>query len=157
MAYEIQPFGKDYFDLTPSELFRDFGRQFFNSVPDGISPGGIIKSDIIEKEDRYELTAELPGFTKDSIHITYDNGVLAIKAEKQSESEQKNEEGKVLQKERSYSNMSRMFTIRNVDDDNIKAVYKDGVLSLILPKLEKNKRKTIEISDGLMQDDNKNE
>ncbi|MDT3993424.1 Hsp20 family protein, partial [Mammaliicoccus fleurettii] len=86
MAYDLKPFGRDYFDMLPSELFRDFGRQFFSNFPDEQG----IKTDISEKDDRYELKAELPGFSKDQIDISYENGMLIISGENNQVNEEKN-------------------------------------------------------------------
>lgn len=141
MTYDLKPFGRDYFDMTPSELFRDFGRQFFSNFPDEQS----IKTDISEKDDRYELKAELPGFSKDQIDISYENGMLIISAENNQVNEEKDDEGKVIQKERSYSNVKRMYTLNNIDEDNIEAKFEDGILSVDLPKTENNQRKVIDI------------
>ncbi|MBO0381117.1 Hsp20/alpha crystallin family protein [Staphylococcus saprophyticus] len=141
MTYDLKPFGRDYFDMTPSELFRDFGRQFFSNFPDEQS----IKTDISEKEDRYELKAELPGFSKDQIDISYENGMLIISGENNQVNEEKDNEGKVIQKERSYSNVKRMYSLNNIDEDNIEAKFEDGILSVDLPKTENNQRKVIDI------------
>ena len=141
MTYDLKPFGRDYFDMTPSELFRDFGRQFFSNFPDEQS----IKTDISEKDDRYELKAELPGFSKDQIDISYENGMLIISAENNQVNEEKDNEGKVIQKERSYSNVKRMYSLNNIDEDNIEAKFEDGILSVDLPKTENSQRKLIDI------------
>ncbi|MBC2922032.1 Hsp20/alpha crystallin family protein [Staphylococcus saprophyticus] len=142
MTYDLKPFGRDYFDMTPSELFRDFGRQFFSNFPDEQS----IKTDISEKDDRYELKAELPGFSKDQIDISYENGMLIISAENNQVNEEKDDEGKVIQKERSYSNVKRMYSLNNIDEDNIEAKFEDGILSVDLPKTENSQRKVIDIN-----------
>ena len=142
MTYDLKPFGRDYFDMTPSELFRDFRRQFFSNFPDEQS----IKTDISEKDDRYELKAELPGFSKDQIDISYENGMLIISAENNQVNEEKDDEGKVIQKERSYSNVKRMYSLNNIDEDNIDAKFEDGILSVDLPKTENNQRKVIDIN-----------
>ena len=142
MTYDLKPFGRDYFDMTPSELFRDFGRQFFSNFPDEQS----IKTDISEKDDRYELKAELPGFSKDQIDISYENGMLIISAENNQVNEEKDNEGKVIQKERSYSNVKRMYSLNNIDEDNIEAKFEDGILSVDLPKTENSQRKVIDIN-----------
>lgn len=141
MTYDLKPFGRDHFDMTPNELFRDFGRQFFSNFPDEQS----IKTDISEKDDRYELKAELPGFSKDQIDISYENGMLIISAENNQVNEEKDDEGKVIQKERSYSNVKRMYSLNNIDEDNIEAKFEDGILSVDLPKTENNQRKVIDI------------
>ena len=142
MTYDLKPFGRDYFDMTPSELFRDFGRQFFSNFPDEQS----IKTDISEKDDRYELKAELPGFSKDQIDISYENGMLIISAENNQVNEEKDNEGKVIQKERSYSNVKRMYSLNNIDEDNIGAKFEDDILSVDLPKTENSQRKVIDIN-----------
>lgn len=142
MTYDLKPFGRDYFDMTPSELFRDFGRQFFSNFPDEQS----IKTDISEKDDRYELKAELPGFSKDQIDISYENDMLIISAENNQVNEEKDDEGKVIQKERSYSNVKRMYSLNNIDEDNIEAKFEDGILSVDLPKTENSQRKVIDIN-----------
>lgn len=142
MTYDLKPFGRDYFDMTPSELFRDFGRQFFSNFPDEQS----IKTDISEKDDRYELKAELPGFSKDQIDISYENGMLIISAENNQVNEEKDDEGKVIQKERSYSNVKRMYSLNNIDEDNIEAKFEDSILSVDLPKTENSQRKVIDIN-----------
>ena len=142
MTYDLKPFGRDYFDMTPSELFRDFGRQFFSNFPDEQS----IKTDISEKDDRYELKAELPGFSKDQIDISYENGMLIISGENNQVNEEKDNEGKVIQKERSYSNVKRMYSLNNIDEDNIEAKFEDGILSVDLPKTENSQRKVIDIN-----------
>ena len=142
MTYDLKPFGRDYFDMTPSELFRDFGRQLFSNFPDEQG----IKTDISEKDDRYELKAELPGFSKDQIDISYENGMLIISAENNQVNEEKDDEGKVIQKERSYSNVKRMYSLNNIDEDNIEAKFEDGILSVDLPKTENSQRKVIDIN-----------
>ncbi|WP_419744283.1 Hsp20/alpha crystallin family protein [Staphylococcus sp. LKG3-1] len=142
MTYNLKPFGRDYFDMTPSELFRDFGRQFFSNFTDEQG----IKTDISEKDDRYELKAELPGFSKDQIDISYENGTLIISAENNQVNEEKDDEGKVIQKERSYSNVKRMYSLNNIDEDNIEAKFEDGILSVDLPKTENSQRKVIDIN-----------
>ena len=142
MTYDLKPFGRDYFDMTPSELFRDFGREFFSNFPNEQG----IKTDISEKDDRYELKAELPGFSKDQIDISYENGTLIISAENNQVNEEKDDEGKVIQKERSYSNVKRMYSLNNIDEDNIGAKFEDDILSVDLPKTENSQRKVIDIN-----------
>jgi HSP20 family protein len=105
-----------------------------------------IKTDISEKDDRYELKAELPGFSKDQIDISYENGMLIISAENNQVNEEKDDEGKVIQKERSYSNVKRMYSLNNIDEDNIEAKFEDGILSVDLPKTENSQRKVIDIN-----------
>src|SRR5699024_5633438 len=133
---------RDYFDMTPSELFRDFGRQFFSNFPDEQG----IKTDISEKEDRYELKAELPGFSKDQIDISYEKGMLIISAENNQVNEEKDEEGKAVQKKGSYRYVKSMHSLNNIDEDNTESKFEDGILSVDLPKTENSQRKVIDIN-----------
>ncbi|MCJ0941581.1 Hsp20 family protein, partial [Mammaliicoccus sciuri] len=70
---------------------------------------------------------------------------LIISGENNQVNEEKNNEGKVIQKERSYSNVKRMYSLNNIDEDNIEAKFENGILSVHLPKIEKNQRKVIDI------------
>ena len=99
----------------------------FNSYP----------ADIKENETDYILEMNVPGFKKENIDISIEDGMMTIKSEREETSEKK-EDGKYLVKERSFSNMSRSFRIpENVDVANIKANMEDGVLKVSLPKTEK--------------------
>lgn len=93
-----------------------------------------INTDIKEYDDHYEVKADLPGINKDSIKVTYANDTLTISAKQSSESSFQNDNGRFLRKERSSSSFERSFTIRNVDEENIKATFDNGVLSLTLGK-----------------------
>ena len=129
MAFEMKPFNNSFFDVNPSDFFKDFGRQFFDQFP-----SQNIKTDITELDDAYEVEAELPGMDKDNIQLQFDNNILTI-AEKQTvENEEQDDEGRVIQRERSYSNVSRQFSFNNLDTDNIIASYNNGMLHVKLPK-----------------------
>ncbi|KDM90395.1 Hsp20/alpha crystallin family protein [Photobacterium galatheae] len=94
--------------------------------------------DIHESKDNYELTAELPGFSKEEIQVSFHQGKLTITAEHQEETEKK-EEGEAVLKERRYGSYARTFQFgANVSEHDIEATYQDGVLHLILPKTVAN-------------------
>jgi len=100
--------------------------------------------DIVENNDNYILRAELPGMSKDDVKITLENNLLTIRGEKKNESEKK--EGNYHRVERSYGSFERSFTIPGtIKADNIDAQYKDGVLTLTLPKAEEAKPKLIDV------------
>jgi len=100
--------------------------------------------DIVENKDAYILKAELPGMTRDDVHITMENNLLTIRGEKKNETEQKEENFHRV--ERSYGAFERSFTIPGtITADKIDAQYKDGVLKLTLPKAEESKPKMIEV------------
>lgn len=100
-----------------------------------------------EKEDNYEITAELPGIKKEDVTITLNKGILAIQAEsRQEDKEEKN--GKIIRQERRYGKFVRTFDLGNqVQDTDIKANFNSGVLRLNVPKVspESNQAKRIEI------------
>lgn len=106
------------------------------------------KVDIKETDHAYSLKADLPGFDKKDLDVHYENGVLSIAASRNSTIEDKDEEGNFLRRERSSSSYRRQFMLQNVDEDEIKAEFKDGVLHLNLPKMANHddKRKKIDIN-----------
>ncbi len=97
-----------------------------------------------ELEDRFEITAELPGMKKEDIDIEIQDDVLTLKGERKVEKEEKETSYHVC--ERSYGTFQRAFTLPdNVRGDGIEAEYKDGILRLALPKVEPQKPKEIKV------------
>ena len=97
-----------------------------------------------ELEDKFEITAELPGMKKEEIDIEVTDGVLTIKGERKVEKEEKDANYHVC--ERSYGTFRRGFTLpENVMADGIEAEYTDGVLRLAVPKAEPVKPKEIKV------------
>jgi len=100
--------------------------------------------DLEENDDAFMITAELPGMDKKDIHITFENNVLSISGEKKAEKEMKEENFHRL--ERSYGKFQRSFELPGyVDREKIDADYKDGVLTITIPKAEEAKPKQIEV------------
>lgn len=101
--------------------------------------------DIAEDGDRIVLTAELPGFKEDQIEIQMEGGVLTMRGERKFEDEK---EGRSFHRvERSYGQFVRSFTLpNNVDRDNIKASFQNGVLEIALPKREEAKPRQIRVT-----------
>ena len=101
--------------------------------------------DIEEEEDKYVIKADLPGVDKKDIEVKLENGVLSIRGEKHTEKET----GKGTKKhrtERFHGTFARSFTLPDaVRADKVDASYKDGVLSLTIPKQEEAKPKSIDI------------
>ena len=90
--------------------------------------------DIRDKDDHYEITAELPGVKKEDIHITLNDGVLTIEAETRSETSEE-KEGKVIRQERRYGKFMRSFNLGdNVEESDVSASFTDGVLTLKAPR-----------------------
>jgi len=127
-----------------NRLFEDF----FYPVGRGDRDTGLWDwnpvADIFDKDDHFVIKAELPGVDKKDIAIDMKDGVLTLKGERSYNNEVS--EDKYYRKERSYGQFERSFTLPvDVDADKIKAEYKDGVLTIEVPKPEEHKPKKITI------------
>ena len=89
------------------------------------------RADIRNEEDHYLIEAELPGFDKNDITLDLTNGILTIKAERRSAPQEK---AQYIRKERYYGAVARSFELSGITEENISAVYENGVLALRLPK-----------------------
>ena len=98
----------------------------------------LMKTDVHETEDGYEMNVDLPGFKKEDIHVDLNEGYLTLRAEKNLEKEEKKEK-KVIRSERYVGSMSRSFYVGDVRPESIKCKYEDGVLTLEFPKAEQPK------------------
>lgn len=100
--------------------------------------------DIVETDGEYTIKAELPEISKEEVKINVENGELTISGERKKEKEEKTK--KFHRIERFYGSFMRSFTLPdNVDEANIKATFKDGMLNLSLPKSTEHKTKAIEV------------
>lgn len=101
--------------------------------------------DIAETEDAFEIKAELPDVKKEDVKVSVYNGVLTLRGERKREEE---ESGKKFHRvERKYGSFTRSFTLPdNVDENNIKAAFNDGILNLQIHKTEEAKPKAIEVN-----------
>lgn len=125
-----------------NRLFEDFFGSSFERTMD--RPWGPAV-DISEDDKNIYLKADLPGMNQKDIKVSVEDDVLTISGERKSEKEEK-KENKVYRLERVYGSFCRSFTLPdNVDPSKISAEYKDGVLSLTIPKTEEKKSKTIDI------------
>jgi HSP20 family protein len=133
------------FDLTPfkrrenalGSIFNDFERSFWPEFfGEDFLAGrlGSFRADITDKGKEYLIEAELPGFAKEDINVEVSRGVLTISADKEETREEKKDN--YLRKERRCGRFARSFDLDNVNSDDIKAEYKEGVLRLTLPKIE---------------------
>src|SRR5262245_14610543 len=101
--------------------------------------------DIQETGDAYRLQAELPGLTKEDIHITLENNVLRLSGERKFEREAKKENFQRI--ERTYGAFSRAFTLpQQVNSEGVQAAFENGVLTITVPKAEQAKPRKIAIS-----------
>ncbi len=98
--------------------------------------------EIAELDNELVLTAELPGMTKENVDVTFEDDVLTIRGEKKEEQEEKNGEKRYHLFERTYGAFQRSFTLpRTIDSTKIAAAFKDGVLTVRMPKTEQAKIK----------------
>lgn len=100
----------------------------------------LMKTDIKEKSDNYIIDVDLPGYEKENIEIEMENGYLRVTAKTSKDIDESNEEEKYIHKERFYGECSRSFYVgENLKEEDIKASFKNGILSLTFPK-EKQKQ-----------------
>ena len=122
----------DLMDLPRFE-FPDIDRKLY-----GKNAAHVMKTDVREHEDGYEVDIDLPGFKKDEIKLTLENGYLTVAAGKALNSDEKDKKDKVIRQERYSGSMQRSFYVgENVTEEEIKAKFEDGVLKLTVPKKEK--------------------
>ncbi|MCX4168694.1 Hsp20/alpha crystallin family protein [Enterococcus casseliflavus] len=129
MTHEIVPRRSDSYSMTPFDFFEDFGRSFFDGFP-----SNLIKTDIHENDKEFLVEAELPGIPKGNIQVTYENGVLTITGQHQTDHATEDEKGRLVRSERSLTSVRRQYLLENVKEDEIKASYAEGILKLTLPK-----------------------
>jgi HSP20 family molecular chaperone IbpA len=117
----------------PMKEFDDMERNMERKLY-GRKASRMMKTDIREKDDKYEVSIDLPGFKKEEITVELDNGYLTISAAKGLDKDE-NKKGKFIRQERYAGSMTRSFYIGdNVEKDDIEATYRHGVLTLTVPK-----------------------
>ena len=108
---------------------------FFDNIPTVYKDYvAVPKVDIEDLKDRYEITCDMPGFTKDQVHVNYENGILSIAAKREDQKETKEEDRHYIRRERGAVGFQRQFTVKGIKEDGITASLKDGVLKISLPK-----------------------
>ncbi|WP_241242165.1 Hsp20/alpha crystallin family protein [Thalassotalea sp. G2M2-11] len=124
----------NFFDNFFSSKSKHDDKQFF-------AP----RVDITDKEDHYEILAELPGVKKDDVSVQLHDGVLTIEAKTHQET--KSEKDKVIRRERRSGFFSRSFTVgNNVSANDIQAKFEDGLLKLSAPKVNDTEQEKRQIN-----------
>ena len=123
--------------------FNRFVSDFFGDVMDFADRG--FRADVKEKDDEFLIEAEMPGMEKDNINLEINEDYLTITAKNEESNEEKGDN--YIRRERRRGTYSRSFYLDNVNEDEIKAEYDDGILKVHLPKKEKTpvKSRTIDI------------
>lgn len=127
-------FGENLFDDFMDDNFE---RNFFGSRNPlyGKHSKNLMKTDVKETDNCYELDIDLPGFKKDEITAHLEDGYLTVSAAKGVDKDEKDKEGRYIRRERYSGSMTRSFYVGNaVTEQDIKAKYEDGILSLSIPK-----------------------
>ena len=125
----------DMFDDFDRDFFRGFGRP--EHVLYGKNAARMMKTDVKELEDGYEIAVDLPGFSKDEIKLELNDGTLTISTQKSLNKENK---GRMLRQERYVGTMQRSVYVGNaITEEDIRAKYENGVLTLNIPKKDAQK------------------
>ena len=129
--FELIPFDRHSRNMSAFDPFRmldEMDRRFMNAAP-SVST---FRTDVIDTGDTFKLESELPGFKKEDIKIDIENDCLTISAERKADN--KEEKDSYVKRERYYGSFSRSFDVSGINVDGIEAAYKDGVLTMTLPK-----------------------
>ena len=135
-------FGENLFD----DFFNDF--PFYNDKDMkraerklyGHRAKNLMKTDIKEKNDSFVLEMELPGFKKDEIKVSLENGYLTVQAAKGlDKDEQEKKSGRYIRQERYTGSCSRTFYVGDMKPSDVAAKYEDGILKISLPKVDQKK------------------
>jgi HSP20 family protein len=130
-----------YEPKTLSSWIDDFYGDFYS--PRALS-GGYPAVEVKEEKDHYVLTAEMPGLNREDINVVVKNGTLTLSGEKKHEKKEENEG--YFYSERSYGRFERSFNLgEKIDENDVEASYKDGVLHITLKKSQEAKPKTVTI------------
>ncbi len=134
----------DWFNFPSMRELENIDRKLY-----GRHASHEMKTDVHEHEDHYEVDIDLPGFTKDEISLNLDQGYLTVSSAKGVDKDHTNKKGKVIRQERFAGAAQRSFYVGdNLTEEDIKAAFNNGVLSLTVPKQEARipEKKTILIA-----------
>ncbi len=138
--------------LTPSifeESFMDdlFGFPYMKDFDNmekklyGRKASRMMKTDIREKDDNYEVVIDLPGFKKEEIEVELNDGYITISASKGLDKDANDKKGRLIRQERYAGAMQRSFYVgENIEKEDVEATYRHGVLTLTIPKKAAEKK-----------------
>ena len=127
------PFDHFLNDFWSPEVARD----------DGLLAGPV--ADVSETEDAYRITVELPGFARDAVKVTVEDGILTVSAEKKRADEAA--DARYFRRERSFGRVERRFSFTSeIQTDKVAAAYQNGVLEIAVPKAESARPRSVEVT-----------
>lgn len=127
--------------MLPSRLFTD---DFWNEFDKPVKLEKMMKCDIYEKDNNYVIEMDMPGAKKEDLSLDLEKGYLTISYSTSKNEENSDEERKYIRRERhEYTNCSREFYVGDVEEENINASFKDGILTITVPKKEKEITKKV--------------
>ena len=128
-------FGENVFDDWMDFSFPDIDKKLY-----GKHAKQIMKTDVRELDNGYEIMIDLPGFKKDEINVELENGYLTISAAKGLDKDETDKQGKYLRQERYAGSMSRSFYVgEDITEEDIHGKFENGILKLDIPKVEAKK------------------
>ena len=126
--------------LMPSIFGENLLDDFFGEPFGGYdySESGLMTTDVKDTDKGYEVTMSMPGVKKEDVKAELKDGYLTVSAVKDLDEDEKDKEtGKYIRRERYAGNLSRSFYIGDVKQEDVKAVFKNGILSISVPKEDK--------------------
>ena len=138
---QTRDLGRDVMRRDPFTALQSEMNRLFDDVWSGFTPANVEQAiatprvDVHEDDGNLHVTAELPGLSEDDVEVTYDDGVLRLAGEKKVEPDDEQRQAHVI--ERAYGRFERRIPLgRDVQEDQIDASFKDGVLTITLPKAQ---------------------
>lgn len=141
-------FGENLFDEFFGNAFDDYMKDTQRALY-GKHSKNLMKTDVKETDESYEVDIDLPGFQKDEVSLDLKNGYLTVSAAKGLDKDEEDKKGRYIRQERYAGSCSRSFYVGDIRPEDIKAKYEAGVLRLSVPK--ENTRKLPENSRILIE------
>jgi HSP20 family molecular chaperone IbpA len=126
-------FGENLFD----DFFDGFGRPSNGAKGYSVPSSSVMRTDIKENDNGFELDIDLPGFKKEDVKAQLKDGYMTISAENSQTNDEKDSDGKYIRRERFFGTCSRSFYVgEDITEEDIKAKFENGILKISVPKKE---------------------
>jgi HSP20 family protein len=142
---------------SSTDFFRPLLEDFLGAPTEGNRLANLMRapaSDVIETENEIRVIVEMPGIRPEDLDVDIENNVLTIRGEKHEERQEGDDRSTWHLSERRYGSFSRSFVLpRDVDQEGISAGFENGILTVVVPKAERARRRRIEVraEDGRQQ------